>query len=141
MMHEREVRPRRSSCEAGEQGRAICCGVGGAKGGDRGECEPAQHGPGSVPAKRVTGAGAHTASSPSTPEVGAVCGKAARTVLCGGRSEMSVPTAIAALAMTALHRTVFGCLKIQTVAIEYERATPPAVVARESGRSSIPRHQ
>ena len=25
-----------------------------------------------------------------TPEVGAVCGKAARTVLCGGRSAMSV---------------------------------------------------
>ena len=31
-----------------------------------------------------------------TPEVGAVCGKAARTVLCGGRSAMSVPTATAA---------------------------------------------
>src|SRR5258707_6790409 len=30
-----------------------------------------------------------------TPEVGAVCGKAARTVLCGGRSAMSVPTATA----------------------------------------------
>src|SRR6266498_965566 len=30
------------------------------------------------------------------PEVGAVCGKAARTVLCGGRSAMSVPTASAA---------------------------------------------
>src|SRR3954468_9944705 len=29
-----------------------------------------------------------------TPEVGAVCGNAARTVLCGGRSVMSVPTAI-----------------------------------------------
>ena|SRR4030081_271883 len=28
-------------------------------------------------------------------EVGAVCGKAARTVLCGGRSAMGVPTAIA----------------------------------------------
>jgi len=26
--------------------------------------------------------------------VGAVCGKAARTVLCGGRSVMDVPTAI-----------------------------------------------
>jgi hypothetical protein len=26
--------------------------------------------------------------------VGAVCGKAARTALCGGRSVMSVPTAI-----------------------------------------------
>src|ERR1700704_5340228 len=31
-----------------------------------------------------------------SPEVGAVCGKAARTDLCGGRSEMSVPTAIVA---------------------------------------------
>ncbi len=29
-----------------------------------------------------------------TPEVGAVCGNSARTVLCGGRSAMSVPTAI-----------------------------------------------
>src|ERR1700730_17391437 len=29
-----------------------------------------------------------------TSEVGAVCGKAARTVLCGGRSVMGVPTAI-----------------------------------------------
>ena len=28
-----------------------------------------------------------------TLKVGAVCGKAARTDLCGGRSEMSVPTA------------------------------------------------
>src|ERR1700704_1631741 len=36
-----------------------------------------------------------------SPEGGAVCGKAARTDLCGGRSEMSVPTAIASLAMTA----------------------------------------
>src|SRR5262249_54552044 len=30
-----------------------------------------------------------------TPEVGAVCGKAARTVLCGGRDENRVPTATA----------------------------------------------
>src|SRR6266436_5385349 len=39
-----------------------------------------------------------------SPEVGAVCGKAARTVLCGGRSAMSVPTAIVAslLAKTVL---------------------------------------
>ena len=28
-----------------------------------------------------------------TPEVGAVCGNAARTVLCGGRPVMGVPTA------------------------------------------------
>ena len=32
-------------------------------------------------------------------EVGAVCGKAARTVLCGGRSAMGVPTAIVARAL------------------------------------------
>src|SRR2546430_11088259 len=33
-----------------------------------------------------TGAGTHTAICRHTPEVGAVCGKAARTVLCGGRA-------------------------------------------------------
>ena len=43
-----------------------------------------------------------------TPEVGAVCGKAARTVLCGGRAVMSVPTAIARLAMTAEAIQLFG---------------------------------
>ena len=56
-----------------------------------------------VPDKRDTGAGTHTANRTSaarrhTPEVGAVCGKAARTDLCGGRSAMSVPTATVAYA-------------------------------------------
>ena len=32
--------------------------------------------------------------SRQTPEVGAVCGNSARTVLCGGRPVMGVPTAI-----------------------------------------------
>src|SRR6266446_1089945 len=61
-----EVRLRNSSCE---QSRATGCGVGGAKGGGRGECEPAKHAPGAGPGKCVTGAGAHTASplSPSIP--------------------------------------------------------------------------
>ena len=35
-----------------------------------------------------------------TSEVGAVCGKAARTVLCGGRSVMGVPTGIGQLQVT-----------------------------------------
>ena len=35
-----------------------------------------------------------SSASPSTPEVGAVCGNAARTDLCGGRSAMGVPTAL-----------------------------------------------
>jgi hypothetical protein len=34
-----------------------------------------------------------TMGSPLTPEVGAVCGKAARTDLCGGREVTRVPTA------------------------------------------------
>jgi len=81
----RLLRP--NSWEAGEQSGAIRRGVGGAKGGDQGECEPAKHVPDTEPDERVTGAGAHTASiCRHTPKVGAVCGKAARTVLCGGRA-------------------------------------------------------
>ena len=71
----------------GEQSGAIRRGVGGAKGGDRGKCAPAKHALDTEPGSRVTGAGAHTASiCRHTPKVGAVCGKAARTVLCGGRA-------------------------------------------------------
>src|SRR5713101_3095506 len=39
---------------------------------------------------------AYGAQSPWIPEVGTVCGKAARTDLCGGRPVMGVPTATAA---------------------------------------------
>jgi hypothetical protein len=49
-------------CEAGEQGGAIRRGAGGAKGWDRGECEPAAHGPDAEPGNRDTGAGAHTSN-------------------------------------------------------------------------------
>src|SRR5205823_7231444 len=51
----REVGPRHSSCEAGEQSEEIHCGgvcregrsgAGGAKGGDQGKCGPAKHVPG-----------------------------------------------------------------------------------------------
>src|SRR5271170_5835373 len=62
------VRLRHSSCEADEQSGAIRCGAGGAKGGGRGECEPAKHGPDTEPGNRVTGAGAHTASSKAKKE-------------------------------------------------------------------------
>ena len=58
----REVGLRHSSCEAGEQSGAIRCGASGAKGGDQGECGSAKHAPDSEPGKRVTRAGAHTAS-------------------------------------------------------------------------------
>src|SRR6202030_396380 len=63
-----EVRLRHSSAEADEQSRATGCGAGGAKGGGQGECEPAKHAPGAAPGKRVTGAGAHTASRKATEE-------------------------------------------------------------------------
>ena len=93
----RLLRP--DSCEADEQGRATGCGVGGAKGGGRGECASAKHGPGTVPGDRVTGAGAHTEFRENIttrryiPEVGAVCPNWARTDLCGGREVTRVPTA------------------------------------------------
>ena len=59
------------------------------------------HVPDTGPGKRVTGAGARTdgrEASRQSSEVGAVCRKAARTVLCGGRPVMGVPTAIGAKA-------------------------------------------
>src|SRR6266568_3324436 len=42
------------------------------------------------------------------PKVGAVCGKAACTVLCGGRSAMSVPTAIAEPVISARALALVG---------------------------------
>src|SRR5262245_14309028 len=94
----REVGPSSSSYEAGEQGGTIRPGAGGAKGWDQGECEPAAHGPDAEPGNRATGAGTHTSNRKTatcrhSPEVGAVCGKAASTDLCGGRGAISVPTA------------------------------------------------
>ena len=48
-----------------------------------------------------------------TPEVGAVCGKAARTVLCGGRDENRVPTATAPPVYHAPRRR--GCVAARLV--------------------------
>ena len=61
-------------------------GVGGAKGGGQGEYAPAKH------VRAQNRLACHRRWSVygnlcrHTPEVGAVCGKAARTVLCGGRA-------------------------------------------------------
>src|SRR5260221_8962454 len=44
--------------------------------------------------------------SPLTPEVGAVCGKAARTDLCGGREVTRVPTA--KVVIVAVHESGVG---------------------------------
>src|SRR5216684_970510 len=63
-----EVGRGHSSWEADEQGGAIRCGAGGAKGRGQGECEPAKHGPGTEPGSRVTGAGTHTASRKAKEE-------------------------------------------------------------------------
>ena len=100
----REVRPAHSSGEAGEQRRATVDGAGGAKGRGRGECASAKHALDTEPGRRDRRTGAHTDSREAQvaeqalrrkpPEVGAVCGNSARTVLCGGRAAMRVPTAI-----------------------------------------------
>src|SRR3954447_17334555 len=75
----RRVRPRHSSDEVAEQNRGTGSGGHGAKGGGRGERDPAPHAPDTEPGKRVTDAGARTdgrKALPSLSEVGAVCGKA-----------------------------------------------------------------
>src|SRR5262249_19595054 len=59
-------------------------GVGGAKGGGQGEYAPVKHALGSEPGSRERYIGGSFCRQ--TPEVGAVCGKAARTVLGGGRA-------------------------------------------------------
>src|SRR6202795_4741675 len=64
----RGVRLRHSSWEADEQGGAIRCGAGGAKGGGQGKCGPAKHAPGAEPGERVPGAGAHTANCKAKEE-------------------------------------------------------------------------
>jgi hypothetical protein len=65
---------------------------------------PAKHAPDSEPGKRVPRAGAHTATlCRHTPKVGAVCPNWARTDLCGGRSVMSVPTAISGIRERAMY--------------------------------------
>src|ERR1700686_4826825 len=65
----RGVRLRHSSWEADEQGGAIRCGAGGAKGGGQGKWGPAKHAPGAEPGERVPGAGAHTANCKAKGEV------------------------------------------------------------------------
>src|SRR5258708_10297045 len=62
MMHGREKSDSAISWEADEQSDLDRSGAGGAKGGGQGECEAAKQAPDSEPGKRVTGAGAHTAS-------------------------------------------------------------------------------
>src|ERR1051326_3090331 len=92
-----EVGRGHSSGEADERRGVIQAGAGGAKGRGQGKCVPAKHTPGSEPDSCGTGAGAHTphrgSDASSGTEVGAVCGKAARTVLCGAREATRVPTA------------------------------------------------
>src|SRR5260370_14436641 len=61
-----EVRLRRSSDEACEQGWGTSCGVGGAKGGDQGEHGSATHAPGAESGKRATRRGTWTASGKAT---------------------------------------------------------------------------
>jgi hypothetical protein len=75
-----EVGRGHSSCEAGEQGRAICCGVGGAKGRGQGECVLSKHAPDPAPGsachRRSLHAYHRVFDDAFGPEVGAVRGKA-----------------------------------------------------------------
>src|ERR1700730_18021412 len=63
--------------------------------------------------------------SPLTPEVGAVCGKAARTDLCGGREVTRVPTAKPAISGNGTKRT-----KRTGLAMSVHRVRPEVIRQR-----------
>src|SRR6267143_407614 len=89
------VGPRHSIDEPDEQRRAIFGGAWGEKGAGQGEYRSTQHPPDAVRGSSVPRIARCASSSTArqSSKVGAVCGNAARTVLCGGRSAMIVPTA------------------------------------------------
>src|SRR2546422_11329705 len=91
-----EVRPLRSSWEAGEQVRATGGGVGGAKGEGRGEHGRATHAPDTEPGGRVPGARPRTRYPCTllrqTPQVGARGVNCTRKDLCGGCPVMGITT-------------------------------------------------
>jgi len=78
-----------------KQRRAIFGGAWGEKGAGQGEHRLIQHSPDTVRGTSAPGIErcASRCTSRQSSKVGAVCGNAARTVLCGGRSAMIVPTA------------------------------------------------
>ena len=92
MMHGHEKsRLRHSSCEAGEQSGAIRRGASGAKGGDQGEQSTRRTQSRTSVSKAL--ARIRQIVAVDTRGGSAVCGKAARTDLSGGREATRVPTA------------------------------------------------
>ncbi len=79
-----------SSDEAGEQGEATLCGVGGAKGWNQGESRTTKARPGRRAGTTVTQAGVgygRGRARPSLPEVGAVCLNGHARICAGGAGQ------------------------------------------------------
>jgi hypothetical protein len=81
---------------------AICCGVGGAKGGDQGEC--GQQSTRQTQSRISVSQALDRIRLIIVRKVGAVCGKAASTNLRGEREAIRVPTATDA----AVHESAYG---------------------------------
>ena len=84
----------------GEQSGAIRCGVGGAKGRGRGECEPTKHARTPRRVSVTQDVGSSTASNCRRYPRWSECGKAARTDLAGAQVTR-VPTANVLFAASA----------------------------------------
>ena len=123
----RLLRP--DSCEANEQSRATGCGVGGAKGGGRGECESAKHGPGTGPGNRVTGAEAQTefreniTTRRHTPEVGEAMGRAAEVVASSSSIRTDGDCPVAQVNDLSRSLTAFDPISTLVVVVEMSKAS------------------
>ena len=80
-------------CEGPEQRGPTLGGGAGGKRADRGERRRVPRGPHTEAEGRVPEARRRAASVQPSSEIGAVCGKAARTDLCGGCPATGIPTA------------------------------------------------
>src|SRR5258705_10251822 len=99
------------------------------KGGGRGECESAKHGPGTVPGNRVTGAEAHTAFRENittrryTPEVGEAMGRAAEVMAPSSSTRTDGDCPVAQVNDLSRSLTAFDPISTLVVVVEMSKAS------------------
>src|SRR5262249_58301198 len=141
-----EVALRHSSWEADEQSGAIRRGVGGAKGGDQGECGSATHAPGSVLDKHVKDAGSHTAAyrCRGYPRWEPYAGKLQVRIWCSEASchssgrkscQLRSPVAVVVISSNGEGNRSVGSLEVKALGGRAYRSDPYRGASNLGGRS------